>query len=297
MNKLQKIAEDTLEAIDAEKYTTPSGRKLSIAKVMESCIRRSVLYTPNDSEELAKSTGLTRKINISPNIVVTRESVLEAAARLSSEAPCLLNFASAIHPGGGFLRGAPTQEESIARSSGLYPTLIKFPEFYEENHRSQRKNFGLYLDYAIYSPDVPVIRNDAGKWLEDPYCVSIVTSPAPNRYSILHQDKEIEKSTDDIATIDKSIREVFDRRMYQVLSIMASHGHKVIILGAWGCGAFGNDPVMVAELFRDNLKKLPFFDMVLFPIYDRPDSESVRAFVQTFGMETDPWAGTTKQGN
>ena len=307
MNKLQKIAEDTIAAIDAEKYTTPSGRTLSLDKLMASCTRRSVLYKPDGIAELEKSNGLTRRIVTAPEIMVTRESTLEAAVRLASERPCILNFASAKHPGGGFLRGSPAQEESIARSSGLYPTLIRHPEFYEENKKSQKDNIGLYLNYAIYSPDVPVMRNDAGEWLEEPYLVSVVTSPAPNRHAILNVDdddryvlvgKEDKPISDDEAeAVEKKIEEVFDGRMRQVLSIMAAQGHRTIILGAWGCGVFGNDPLMVAELFRDNLKKLPFFDRVSFPIYDRSDSETLRSFVQIFGPEVDPRTGSKPQPN
>jgi hypothetical protein len=54
---------------------------------------------------------------------------------------------------------------------------------------------------------------------------------------------------------------------------------------------------MVASLFKDNLKKFPFFDMVVFAIYDKPDSEIFRTFVQIFGPEADPLAGTSKQFN
>jgi uncharacterized protein (TIGR02452 family) len=294
MNKLQKIAEDTIAAIDAGEYKTPSGKMLSLKRLMKSCIDGSRLYKPSDLEELNKSNGMTRKIIPSPQIIVTRESTLEAAARLASENPCVLNFASAKHPGGGFLRGAPTQEESICRSSGLYPTLIQHPEFYEENKRSQRKNIGLYLDYAIYSPNVPIFRNDAGEWLDEPYFASIVTSPAPNVNAIRNDEDEKDSK---VQLALANVGEVFDKRIHQVLSIMAAQGHSTLILGAWGCGAFGNDPLMVASLFKENLKKLPFFDTIVFAIYDRPDSEVFRTFVQIFGPEVDPLAGTSKQFN
>ncbi len=285
MNKLQRIAETTIAAIDAGKYTNFSGKTITIGRLLESSVKRSVLYKPNSITELEKSNNLTRKIFPNPTICVTQESSLEAATRLANEHPCLLNFASAKNAGGGFLRGSAAQEESIARSSGLYPTLIQYPEFYEENKRSERKNIGLYLNYAIYSPDVPVFKNDAGEWLEEPYVVSVLTSPAPNRHVILNTDDEdnTPPSDEDIDAIEIKIEETLDRRMYQVLSIMAAQGHRTIILGAWGCGIFGNDPLLVAELFRDNLQKLPFFDKIIFAIYDRPNSEVVRSFVQIFG--------------
>ena len=284
MNKLQKIAEETIAAIDAEKYKAPSGANVLLSREIGPAVRRSKLYRPNEKEEINKALEMTRALNANPEIVVTRESTLGAAARLANERPCLLNFASAKHPGGGFLRGANAQEESIARSSALYPTLIKHPEFYEENKRSQRDNVGLYLDYAIYSPDVPVFRNDAGDWLEQSYLTSVLTSPAPNRHAIF-SDEDNKMDDDQEEAMEIKIEETLSRRMYQVLSIMALHGHRTIILGAWGCGVFGNDPLLVAELFKENLKKLPFFDRVAFPIYDRSDSDTLRSFVSIFGQE------------
>lgn len=285
-NILKKIAEETIRAIDAEKYKTPSGASMSLDKLIGPSVRRSKLYRPNETEEIIKALDTTRALSAGPEIVVTRESTLAAAARLVKERPCLLNFASAKHPGGGFLGGAAAQEESIARSSALYPTLIKHPEYYEENKRSQKDNICLYLDYAIYSPDVPVFRNDSGDWLEQPYLTSVLTSPAPNRHAIF-DDEDNKMDDDQEEAMEIKIEETFNRRMNQVLSIMALHGHRTIILGAWGCGIFGNDPLMVAELFRDNLKKLPFFDKVAFPIYDRTDSDVLRSFVQIFGPVVD----------
>jgi uncharacterized protein (TIGR02452 family) len=285
-NKLQRIAEETLAAIDAGKYINSSGKTIPIKKLLDYSIKGSRLYKPDSIDELTKSNNQTRKLFASPKISITSESSLEAAFRLANEHPCLLNFASAKHAGGGFLRGSAAQEESIARSSGLYPTLIQHPEFYEENKRSQAKNIGLYLDYAIYSPEVPIFRNDAGEWLEAPYVVSVLTSPAPNRHAILNTDEDdvVQLSLDDdIDAIEMKIIETLDKRMYHVLSIMAAQGHRTIILGAWGCGIFGNDPLVVAELFRENLQKLPFFDTVVFAIYDKPDSDTVRSFVQIFG--------------
>jgi len=287
MNKLQKIAEETIEAVEAGIYTNPSGKIISLDKMMAYCIHRSKLYKPTDRPESdnQRLEYNNCKINISPEIVVTKESSLEAAARLAKENPCLLNFASAKHAGGGFLRGAPAQEESIARSSGLYHTLIRHQEYYEENKRSQAKNIGLYLNYAIYSPDVPVFRNDAGDWLEEPYLVSVVTSPAPNRHAILEDEDNKKIFIDDYEAeemMEIDIKKTFSIRMKQVLSIMAAEGHRTIILGAWGCGVFGNDPLVVAELFRDNLKNVPFFDSVVFAILDKEDSYTFRSFSQIF---------------
>jgi len=272
----KKIAEQTVDAIKALKYKTASGRTISLDKLVQPAIRQSKLYKPDWKIYLGD-----KEKNESPSISVTRESTLEAACRLEDENPCILNFASAKHPGGGFLQGALAQEESIARSSALSHTLIQHPEYYEENKRSQSVSIGLYKDYAIYSPNVPVIRNDRGDWLEDPYTTSVVTSPAPNRGAIFSELTD--KTTDDEkAEIDVEILTVMYRRMRQILSIMAEHNHRTIVLGGWGCGVFGNIPKMVAELFKQALEEHQFFDKVVFAIYDSPESEVYKAFEEVF---------------
>ena len=86
MNKLQKIAEETIAAIDAEKYINPSGKNMSIKNLVDFSVRKSKLYRPNETEEITKALGTTRSLNTSPEIVVTRESSLEAAARARGRA-------------------------------------------------------------------------------------------------------------------------------------------------------------------------------------------------------------------
>lgn len=263
------IADETIEAIKNERYKTASGRSISLDKLISPAVRGSKLYKPYWIQDF------TVEKNTSPKISVTHESTLEAAARLSGKNACALNFASAKNPGGGFLRGSIAQEETIARSSALYQTLIKHPEYYEENKRSQKNNIGMYLDYAIYSPNVPVIRNDRGDWLDEPYVISIVTSPAPNRRAILSEN---EISRDE----DVAINSAFRQRMLQVLRIMAENKHRIIILGAWGCGVFGNDPGIVSKMFKECLEETPYFDEIVFAIYDKPESETMMAFEKMF---------------
>lgn len=275
--KMIKFAKETMDAVKAQKYKTPSGRTLSLDKLVTAAVRRSVLYKPGepefgDLEEIAAEGSNTTS--------VTQESTLEAAWRLKDEKPCVLNFASAKNPGGGFLRGSVAQEESIARASALYHTLIVHPEYYEENKRSQAKNIGAYTDHAIYSPDIPVLRNDRGDWLEEPYTTSVLTSPAPNR-SAMMDDAPMDLG-EYRNTIDEAVEFVFRKRMKQVLRIMAKHGHRTLILGGWGCGVFGNDPEKVAEWFEEALKEHPYFDNIVFAIYDRPESDVMRAFTERF---------------
>ncbi|MCU0574468.1 MAG: TIGR02452 family protein, partial [Syntrophobacteraceae bacterium] len=156
----------------------------------------------------------------------------------SGHRPAALNFASATHPGGGFLNGARAQEEYLARSSGLYACLRDNPMY--AYHRALRDP--LYTNYVIYSPDVPVFRADDGSLLEEPYTVSIITSPAVNAIALPSARHE-------------EIPEAMWERILKVLSAGAVQGHDSIVLGAWGCGAFGNDGWEIARLFQRALRE------------------------------------------
>jgi uncharacterized protein (TIGR02452 family) len=273
-NRAIKIAEDTMEIVKSGEYKTDNGQIRHINELVKNAVNHSKLYGSNEPGETFLDVDLIECPR--PTISVTRESTLEAAWRLKDKRPCALNFASAKNPGGGFLRGSLAQEESIARSSALYHTLIIHPKFYEENKRSQ--DFG-YTDHAIYSPDVPVFKNDRGELLEEPYTVSVVTSPAPNRSAMM---ADVPKTVSE-AILAAKIEFVFRKRMRQVLRIMAENGHQTIILGGWGCGVFGNDPDKVAKYFKEALDDHPWFENIVFAIYDAPESDVMRAFSMMFG--------------
>jgi uncharacterized protein (TIGR02452 family) len=251
MNRYKAIAEETLKAFEDGKYD-------SIADIE----KRSVLYKSWESSKISPGT-------IEPKISVTLESSLGAARRLVDSNPCVLNFASAHHPGGGFLWGAVAQEESLARSSGLYYTLLANPDFYEDQKKADEL---YYTHYAIYSYNIPVVRRDNGEWLDKPYNTNFVTCAAPNRGAFPSIDNEL----------DKKINKVFAQRIDHVLKIMAIQGHKTIILGAWGCGVFGNDPKVVVELFEKGLENNKHFDNVVFAIYDSPESAVYVEFKERF---------------
>lgn len=251
---LKKMAEETVSFVENGHYKTPSG------KVIPLPITDSTLYDPSWNEP-CKTKG-------DMNISVTNESTMMAAQRLATDDPCILNFASASHPGGGFLRGAVAQEEALARASSLYHHIKELPEFYRQSKSSP----GIYEDYSIYSPNVTFFRDDFGNILEEPYSVAVLTAAAPNLNVVktLKGDKE-EESYD-----------AFYKRIEKVLRIMRHEGHRTVVLGAWGCGAFGNDPYMISDFFADILDANPVFDKVVFAIYDKPSSATYQAFEGTF---------------
>ena len=272
MNR-KEIAQDTLQIIESGVYRNNLGETVSIKNATELAIENTKLFRTEDFPEkfeLKKTAGETK-------FEVTDETTLEAAKRIckldENANPFVLNFASAKNPGGGFLGGAQAQEESLARSSSLYACLTANFEMYQHNRNGSSC---LYSDWMIYSPRVPVFRNDDGSLTAKPYLVSFLTSPAVNAGVIKQRE------ADKIDLIEPVNRE----RARKFLWIANQENHKTLILGAWGCGVFQNDPPMIARIF-DELLKGEFadcFERVIMAIYDKTPTRRVyQAFVEVFG--------------
>ncbi|MCH5196539.1 MAG: TIGR02452 family protein [Oscillospiraceae bacterium] len=145
-----------------------------------------------------------------------------------------LNFASARHPGGGYLTGASAQEESLCRASGLYYTIKDVHEYYEQNARHKLSD---YTDGMIYSENVPVVRDDSGVLLKAPVLCDFITSPAVNRGAARLPDSEVNAK--------------MKQRIEKIITLAVSKAPDVVILGAFGCGVFRNRREDVLPLFED----------------------------------------------
>ncbi|MBS3813284.1 TIGR02452 family protein [Candidatus Bipolaricaulota bacterium] len=261
-----------MEAIDRGYYISESDERVTIEDQVEEAVQGTKLYRP---EDLGKLSGEVERQQAEDSeeteFEVRNETTLRGAQDLverDDAGPFVLNFASARNPGGGFLNGSGAQEESLARSSALYPCLKSEMGYYRENERS---GTSLYTDHMIYSPDVPVIRDDDGLFLEEPYLVSLLTAPAVNRNALKRNEPE---------KLPR-VREVMERRTHKVLTVAAVEGHRDLVLGAWGCGVFGNAPEAIAELFAGELNGTlsNYFRSVRFSVLDRSKSKSTyRAF-------------------
>ncbi|PSK96541.1 uncharacterized protein (TIGR02452 family) [Murinocardiopsis flavida] len=258
-------------------YYTYDGREVALNPSLGPMRRGTLLYRPEDIAALpdpgpAAGPAAAAAAEKGTAVEVTTESTLAAARRLAvSGGVAALNFASARNPGGGVVNGARAQEESLARSSALYESLIRCPAFYE-HHRAERDL--RYSDRIIYSPGVPVFRDDNGAWLPEPYLVDFLTAAAPNR-------RMIERNTPHLAD---GVLPALRQRARGVLAVAAANGCTRLVLGAWGCGVFGNVPAEVAEVFRAHLAAefAGAFAQVVFAVLDRPDGPTVAAFRDAF---------------
>lgn len=184
-------------------------------------------------------------------VQVANETTLVAARRLTDagERVLALNFANGVHPGGGFLSGARAQEEVLCRSSALYGTLRDDPMYAAHRQRPRPDS----TDWAILSPDVPVFREDAGTALAVPWTLSLLTCAAPYAPA-LGQPRA---------------GDLLEARIRRVLVIARAYGYSALVLGAWGCGAFSNDPGRTARDCRTALgEQAGSFAEVVFAISD-----------------------------
>ncbi|MFO0553065.1 MAG: TIGR02452 family protein [Polyangiaceae bacterium] len=270
------IALGTVEIAERGFYIARAGapdeRRVTIGPDVAACVEATRLVHRSELEAM-KSEVLARAVSAEPTLLeITPETTLRALQRLTQSPAntpvCALNFASAKHPGGGFLKGASAQEESLARSSALYASLSSVPGFYAANRASPSL---LYSESMIVSPNCPVFRDDDGALLTDPYLASFITSPAPNARAIR------DRRSVELAVIPNTIL----GRSERVLAFAAATGHRRLVLGAWGCGVFGNDPRDVAGAFATHLAG-PWrgvFEHVVFAIHDAsPGAQTLAVF-------------------
>ncbi|MFF7637376.1 TIGR02452 family protein [Kitasatospora sp. NPDC008050] len=270
-SRLHQVARENEEIAERGGYQGPGGARVTIGGLLAAARAGTLSYGPvgpAGGEGAVPGPGR-------PAIEVTAEGSLEAAARLvAAGGPQarvgVLNFASARNPGGGYLRGAKAQEEDVCRTALLYQCLLAAPDYYAAHRASDDLR---YSHRVIFSPQVPVIRDRHGALLARPYPVSFLTSAAPNAGELA-----VRGQGDDVA-------EVLGERAARVLAVAARHEVRHLVLGAWGCGVFRNDPVQVAEAFAVALESFgAAFERVVFAVWDRARVSANRAaFEARFG--------------
>ena len=268
-----ELARETVEIVERGSYRSASGRAVEIIESVRACLDATRFYAPEDLERLRQDLLSGPCGSSATAFEVVNETTLTGVSRLLSrgEGPvAVLNFASAKNPGGGFLNGSQAQEESLARSSALHASQQRAWTFYERHRASPSL---LYSDAMIVSPGCPIIRDDDGVLLDEPQLATIITSAAPNAGAAANnRPGEL-----------PLIPDVFARRSEYVLALASSHGYRNLVLGAWGCGVFRNDPRVVAAAFAGHLRRGAWsgrFDRVVFSVLDASASRATFAAFQ-----------------
>ncbi len=225
----------------------------------------TVTYTSEQSQELTKFNE-ENKTEDTTIYEIHKETTLVGCKGLVDEGynVLALNFASARNPGGGFLKGSNAQEESLARASGLYH-CIHDSEMYEVNEQRAYQTKYMYTHMMIYSPNVPVFRDSRDgndELILKPYKVSFITAPAVNSTEASKRGVKFE-----------TINDVMTARIDRILAIAKEKGHDALVLGAYGCGVFGNDMQDVGEIFCELLtgKYAGSFKKIVFSVLSDHD--------------------------
>lgn len=265
-SKAALLSVESVAIIGRKFYDLPSGQRVKVGSEIEAAKRGTVAYEPGilPEVEIPQQNATT--------IEVVNETTLQAGERLHKAGlnPVALNFASAKNPGGGFLNGARAQEESLCRASGLYACLNR--QRYYDHHRAL--GGGFYTDYALYSPHVPIWRDDRENLLPATWPLSFITMAAPNY-----------RAHDFDPAVKPKLLAAFEERIRKVLLIALAHGHPSLVLGAWGCGAFGNDSQDVAPIFAQHLNGefSDAFEKVIFAVLDKSATkEFIGPFEEVF---------------
>lgn len=226
-------------------YISNSGNKVELGNLVEEMINNTKIIENIDSLKNVGRSNKQDKYVVRDNII--KCGTIDCILKLRSEGIkgniIALNFASAVNAGGGYLSGSRAQEESLCRASMLYESLVKQKSFYEDN----RTNYTpLYNDRMIYVPNVPVIRNDKLEFLDNIELASFIVSPAVNKRSAYA------KGIND----DNLINDTMDKRIEKIITLALTKNPSAIILGAYGCGVFGNDREVVYNLFQKHIRNL-----------------------------------------
>lgn len=260
----------------------------------------------NESEKLLTATAETRQkqkliladqdipesgrsYDRDADIIVSGKRTLEAASAYKGRKVCILNFASATNPGGGVVHGSSAQEESLCRCSTLY-FCLDTPELMRDFYLPHRKAGNpLYNDDIIYSPDVYVIKTDTSfpdRMKEnDWYQVNVITCAAPNLRERPSNAMNPNAGNKAAKITKQELRALLETRIRRILKMAAAEGNEVLILGAFGCGAFRNPPDVVADVFRQITGEFTKqFETIEYAVFhtDR-ETENYKAFKRAFG--------------
>lgn len=301
-NEYKVIAAKTKQIMNNQKFKHPlSDKMIDISQEMSFSYDNSEIYLEKlaftyldiDKHELRKYPKM--------KIDIMHETTLDCAYRLTQEYGnniniAMLNFSSAKNPGGGWDTGAIAQEESIARSSTLIPTLEKYQTEFYDYHKYQKKTM-LYSHALIYSPDIIFMKHGNGCQIERDdgyYKCNVITSPAVNAgYYVKRaktQDYMMQKYGGDPEQFTKEemawnvVENIMRERISRVFELAMKYDNKYLILGAWGCGVFKNEPNMIAKIFAEVIRDRYYntFEHIVFAILDHPKKQTINKFIYEF---------------
>ena len=288
----RRIADETLAAIERGEIKL-QGSAYRFRDVISHSIDNTLHFSPESILATWSTFTPASPATVAAQLELCEGSTLQRARTLLQELNAgaagdggtparvgVLSFASATKPGGGFLSGAHAQEESLARASTLYASLVTptATHFYDYHKRDLRGGF--YSHAMIFSPSVVVLRDDTGGWVP-PYQIEVITCAAVNA-GVVRERAGNGTDPDTAARIEGVMRE----RMARILFLFEQQGIRNIVLGSFGTGVFRNDVSMIADIWFDLLAEqgarfMHSFDRVVFGIIDKRTVERFKAVFES----------------
>ena len=224
-------------------------------------------------------------------VTVTGDRSYQAAMRLAVENKgckiAVMNFANAFHPGGGVTMGASAQEECLCRTSTLYPLLDReiLKRTYYEHHRKLKTPKA--TDALVYTEDVVICKTDEDlpkrlpreQWVK----VDVITVAAPDLRNMSNRYAPLVNGGTNMNNAELFGYHV--KRAIHVLTCAAAKEADILVLGAFGCGAFQNDPEVVARAYKVAIAEFPkVFRKIEFAVYCSPtDMKNFETFSRVLG--------------
>lgn len=239
---------------------------------MEECFGEFIRNSIRDTIYYFPQFECKKKIEKDMNIIIDNIDSVGAIFKYNNtgDKMAVLNFASYKNPGGHFINGSKAQEECLCHESFLYNVLSKIEDYYDWNN--QHKNKALYLNRGLYSPNIYFCRKENNRLKTEHHCFcDVITCAAPNKSAA---QKYMNVS-------DEENTETLRSRIKFVLDIAKNNEVDTLILGAYGCGVFGQDPYEVASIFKEYLDNCKCFKTVVFAIPDGKNG-NYDAFMKVF---------------
>ena len=221
-------------------------------------------------------------------IIVSKKRTFEAAMGYAGKRVAVLNFASASNPGGGVVNGSSAQEECLCRCSTLYYNLTEdymWKNFYLPHRHAANP---LHNDDLIYTPDVVIFKSDTTQpdllpetqWMR----VNVITSAAPNLRERPSNSFNTGDGNNAAKISDEDLGQLHVKRGRKILEVAAAYKNEIVILGAFGCGAFMNKPEVVANAYKQLVNEFQnAFETIEFAVYCSPyDDSNFGVFTEKF---------------
>lgn len=244
----------------ARTHTALMARKYE--KRIKNSISRTIVY--GGEQIMPICVGYPEEIP-TPEIIVADTDSVSAIFDYKEGVTAVLSFASYKNPGGLFIKGNYAQEESLCHESNLYNVLYAFDDLYYKWNK-KNINHSLYTNRALYSPDIIFVRDDI-----EPVRCDVITCASPN-WSLAksyHHEQKVNNR-----------RALYSRIKF--IKMIAEENHvETLILGAFGCGGFGQSPVEVAKFFADVFER-SVVKRLVFAIPSEHNTENHEAFVNQF---------------